>query len=226
MRLYDNFKEAFGEVARDIVEMGIKVNPKTYQDKVIEGKTEFETLEVQNYIYTVINPKLTDLNPIQPWADQEFEERISCEAVNPGEAWKTRPEVWTEFLNKDNKFHYTYNERIRRLDQLDRIIERLNLDSDSRQCFLSIWDAFDIFNLGGSGRIPCSLGYLFQIRGGALNMTYLMRSCDFFTHFTNDAYLALKLQHYVAMRLGIPVGQFTHWMASLHMYRKDSGGIF
>jgi len=228
MRIYQNFIEAHGEILRDVTEMGIIVRPKTMQDKKIEGNLDYETFEVQNYGYIVTGPKKEDLHPNQPWADQEFVERISP-YVNPGEAWISRKEVWTEFLHETpigHKFGYTYSERFSAYDGLRRIIARINEDPDSRQLYLSVWDPEDVKYLGSTTRIPCSLGYLFQVRNDKVNMTYTMRSCDAVTHFHNDVYLAFRLQEYVAAATGYATGNFTHFVNSLHIYRKDAKGIF
>ena len=77
MRIYMDWYEAYEEVKRDLAEMGILVRPKTMQDKNIEGKEEYETMELQNYCYTLLNCKSSDVKGVvQPWADKEFEERI------------------------------------------------------------------------------------------------------------------------------------------------------
>lgn len=207
------------------MEMGIPVHPKSYQNKIVEGNSDFDTLELQNYIYTVTEPRLDDLNPTQPWADAEFLERVNYKVINPGEAWKLRPEVWDQFINEYDKFDYTYNQRMRR--QLKKIMDELVRNPESRQLYLSIWDPFeDIDGLGGQYRVPCSLGYQFQFRQGQLHMTYMMRSSDLATHFENDVYLAHKLQCYVAQQTNLPVGRFTHYIASLHLFRKDGEGVF
>jgi hypothetical protein len=57
MRIYKDFKEAHGEILRDVTEMGIIVRPKTMQDKKVEGNSDYETLEVQNYGYIVTGPR-------------------------------------------------------------------------------------------------------------------------------------------------------------------------
>jgi thymidylate synthase len=230
MRIYTNFKEAINETHRDLAEMGIRVHPATMQDKYVADDDSFETLELQNYGYTVLGAveSIGQLSPNQPWADAEFEERISHDYINPGKAWELRPEVWTEFLHGGpvfGKFAYTYNERMR--IKLDRIIQELKHNPDSRQCYLPIFSPDDVQWIGGAqNRIPCSLGYLFQVRRGRLNMTYYMRSCDFITHFQNDVYLAVKLMDYVAQKIDRMPGDFTHFMNSLHIYKKDARGVF
>ena len=241
MRIYMNAAEAFEEVKRDLAEMGIWVRPKTMQDKVIEGNVDYETTELQNYCYTILNAKSSEVPGVdQPWADLEFEERVhdpytrgdegeligEPQFINPGEAWKTRSEVWGEFMH-NGKMGYTYNELLWNNDQLVKIINRLEEDPDSRQLWISLWDPTrDPDLLGGVSRVPCSLGYGLQVRNGKLNLHYVMRSCDFSTHFPNDVYLAIKMLEYIARLTNYLVGNFTHTMFSLHVYRKDLKNVF
>ncbi len=229
MRIYIDFKTALNEIRRDVGEMGLQVHAHTWQDKVVKDDPQFKSLELQNYDYCVTNPRVEDLNPTQPWADAEWEERVEGimgNPINPGIAWKLREEVWSNFLTPGGVFGYSYAERFAYDQQVLRIIDRLESDPDSRQCFISIWRPDDICNLGGISRVPCSLGYQIQIRGGTLNLTYIQRSSDLATHFENDIYLAFRMQQYIANSLRIPVGRFTHNIFSLHLFRKDAEGIF
>jgi thymidylate synthase len=226
MRFYTGFGVAVNEITRELAEMGISVHPQTMQDKVIAEDPDYNTRELQNYMYMVSNPlsTLNELTPNQPWADKEFDERVSPYHVNPGEAWKLREEIWKEYLH-NGRFSYTYNERMSW--DLSRIMNELDKHPDSRQLYLSIWDpTIDVDRLGSDMRIPCSLGYLFQLRRGKLNMTYFMRSCDFITHYHNDVYLAVKLLKHVSDLTGNETGTFTHYIGSLHVYEKDVRGIF
>lgn len=235
MRIFMDWKETYEEIKRDLAEMGIEVKPKTMQDKNIEGNPDYETKELQNYCYTLLNAKSSEIEGvIQPWADEEFKERVNDpfdvfgepDFINPGVAWKLREDIWNEYMH-DGKMAYTYNERIWRNDQLTKIIKRLKEDHDSRQLWLSIWDPNeDTDKLGGVSRVPCSLGYNFQYRDGKLNIHYVMRSCDFNTHFINDVYLGIKLLEYVAEKTGLEVGSFTHTIFSLHVYKKDIKNVF
>lgn len=225
MRIYKNFLGANNEIRRDLKEMGIEVTTQTMQDK--ECKEGFKTLELQNYIYTVLEPRKADLDPSQPWADEEFTERMSGLPINPGNAWEKRRYIWSPFLEECLPvpvFSYTYPERM--CCQILMIVQELKKHPESRQLFLSVWDANkDIARLGVR-RVPCSLGYYFQNREGKLNITYLQRSADLITHWQNDQYLAVKLLQWISAHAGIPHGTFTHWIGSLHVYSKDVEGVF
>lgn len=228
MRLYVNWDECLEETKRDLAEMGVNVFPKSMQDKIIEGNPDYATKELQNYSYCLLNANSKDITGVnQPWANEEFLERIDLSGdINPGKAYKSRIDVWKEYMH-DGKMAYTYNERLFLNRQVEKIIDRLNEDHDSRQLWISIWDPNqDPDKLGGISRVPCSLGYNLQYRDGELNMHYVMRSCDFNTHFRNDVYLAIRLLEYIAERVDLPVGSFTHTMFSLHVYAKDVEEVF
>lgn len=231
MRYYQNASEMYNEVRRDLAEMGITTHPKTMQDKNVEGNEEYATKELQNYSYTLLQPTsmalAKELPVVLPWAEEEFLERIDLSGtVNPGEAYKSREAIWNEYMH-EGKFAYSYNERFYLNQQLPKLIERLKEDPDSRQIWLSVWNPNeDPDKLGGISRVPCSLGYNFQVRNGRLNCHYVMRSCDFVTHFSNDVYLAVRLMEYISHKTGYPMGNLTHTCFSLHVYMKDIKGVF
>jgi len=236
LRIYLNFRDALSEIKRDLAEMGIKVSTQTMQDVWVAGDPDYETTELQNYDYAVTYPQLDDLNPTQPWADAEFEERVSGVPRNPGEAWKLRQEVWEPFREDyTGEFAYTYAERmtqrayraneIEERTQLNQLVYNLDKYPDNRNHVLSIWGSLDLWRVG-KHRVPCSLSYHFLKRDGALMMSYQQRSADFVTHLVNDIYLAAKLQQWVANKLNWTVGRFTHVIGSLHAYKKDLQNVF
>lgn len=231
-RLFRTFEESNHEILRDIVERGIRVHPETMQDKIVEDNIDFETMEIQNVHYTITEPKLSDLNPIQPWADAEFKERLAGgwegKPVNPGEAWNLRADVWTQFIESWGGFAYSYSQRLDAggRPQIRRIVEELKKHPNSRQLYIAIWDPMLDIDRFGTRRVPCSLGYDFMYRQNRLDITYTMRSCDWMTHYQNDLYLARRLQEFVAEQAGVAPGHFTHIVNSLHIYKKDADGVF
>lgn len=238
MRIYMNASEMIEEVKRDLKEMGIDVFPKTMQDRNIEGNPDYFTKELQNYSYCLLNARSADIPDVsQPWADAEFGERITDPwhrpqtlgiptFINPGRAWELRPEVWKDYIH-NGKMAYTYNELLWNNDQVTKVIDRLRQDPDSRQLWISLWSpSRDPDLLGGISRVPCSLGYGLQVREGKLHLHYVMRSCDFVTHFRNDVYLAIRFLEWVAEKTGYEVGNFTHTMFSLHVYAKDVQDVY
>lgn len=235
MRIFSGLKEAYKEVERDLVEMGSSVKPETYQDQNVRDNPGFETKEIQGYTFMItsqvkLREDFEELGGKFAYILKEFSDRVCIEYLNPGNSWSERAKVWTPFIHK-GKFSYTYNERIR--EQLPIITQELIDRPSTRQAVLTIFDRHqDIAHLGGRARVPCSMHYQFLIRkrqGEALlDMIYVMRSCDIYTHLIYDIYLAMKLQEFVAHSIGLEPGNYTHFIGSLHAYRKDyeTKGVF
>lgn len=235
MRIYSNLAEAVKETERELIEMGTIVHPESMQDMKVKDNPDFETKELQGYAYAITSHHLLKetfekLGGILNYAQAEFVERISACWTNPGKAWEWRKETWKPFLH-DGRFSYTYNERIR--EQLEFITEELKKNPNTRQAIITLYDRHqDMANIGGKARIPCSMYYQFlrRIKNGkeVLDVIYTMRSCDIYAHFIYDIYLTMKLQEYLAGSIGIEPGTFTHFIGSLHAYKKDyqSKGVF
>jgi thymidylate synthase len=182
----------------------------------------YECKELICYSFVVTNPETKilaetlDINVA--WCEIEFDERVSPQHLNPGDAWKSRPEVWKDFLVA-GKFAYTYNER---MHLQMRYIKRLLLDNpDTRQAVIAIYDGHKDAEKLGIDRVPCSMYYQFLMRDGKLNLHYVMRSCDLATHFQNDVYLAACLLEYMCSRTGFKLGDLYVTIGSLHVFRKD-----
>jgi thymidylate synthase len=234
MRIYNDPLEMVKEVERDLYEMGIQLQSHTVQDECVNDNPDYQSLELMGYGYILTGdcntssmiPMLEYLNGNKQWCDAEFQERISQRYINPGTAWKLRPEIWEKYLH-EGKFAYTYNQRY--IDQLPVIIRELKQRPNTRQAVMTVYShRLDQYKIGGIARIPCSMYYHFMIRRDKLNIMYYQRSCDFLKHFVHDVYLTAKLHEYVAEQIGVPVGTFIHNIGSLHAFKidLDKRGIF
>lgn len=230
MRIFSDCFEMMSEMGRELSSYGAIVKPKHYQNKKIEGNDDFVTKEIicQQYCLTSLKEEdaLFVFTKAKTWADKEFRERIHIPPINPGIAWKERPDLWEQFL-VEGKFDYTYSERMS--STLPGLISLLKTDKDTRKAVLPIFNAGvhdDTFHYDGGCRIPCSMYYDFLIRENAkgekvLHICYHQRSSDYIQHFGNDVYLAWKLMEYVAVEVGVKPGYLYHTIDSLHAYKKD-----
>lgn len=235
MRIFSTPYELMSEVARDLKELSVWVSSSTVQDQQVACDPQFDMRELINYSLCLAELVKIDVQPFflihstEKWADEEFNERISRYWVNPGQAWKSRSEVWGPMLERNRgRFSYTYNERIQL--SLAQVIAELNKHPTTRQAIISIWDSLiDIPKLGVD-RVPCSMYYQFLIReSNKVSLIYNMRSSDFCGHFGNDVYLALKMLRYVVSELNWESNRFVFVadklymnVSSLHTFRKDS----
>ena len=225
MRIYANAYELVSEIQREVWEMGHIVWPHSMQNKDVSQDESFQTKEIINYSYclqSLDKPVYLFIHDPRSlnWVEEEFKERISNNWINPGEAWKIRPELWEQFL-VDGAFDYTYNERLQKNHTIDKVISEIKKNPDSRQLVMSIWHPVDIIWIGGVKRVPCSIYYQILVRNGQVNLIYNQRSADVVTHFGNDVYLAWLMMDFIAKEVDLKPGFLYHNIASLHCYRKD-----
>lgn len=204
------------------------------------------------------------IKPNLPWADEHFvAERVSGNPWNPGTTWRNWP--WAssadKFRKEGEKFSHTYAERfwpkyanrnplgeltteakshglhkgIRyNYGDLTDVIKLLAKDPHTRQAYLPIWFPEDTGVVHGE-RVPCTLGYHFLMRNNTLDLFYTIRSCDFYRHFRDDLYLAIRLLIFVLEKARaynqtaweyVEVGKLTFWAGSLHMFIADYQKLF
>jgi thymidylate synthase len=196
-----------------------------------------------------------DIQPNLPWADQHFEERVGGEPLNPGETWKNWPWALAADAHRTegDKFTHTYMERywpkqagyqaIPGCDMnfgirypygdLNDVIEQLLRDPFTRQAYLPIWFPEDTGVVHG-GRVPCTLGYHWILRGENLHTTYYIRSCDFFRHFRDDLYLTARLTLWLLQELRrkdqkwnkVSPSIFSFHCVSMHCFINDWRKLF
>lgn len=199
------------------------------------------------------------IEPSLPWADEHFLERVCGFPMNPGESWKNWPFAHSAkgFLDAKGRFEVNYMERFwggankifqdtpeeglasglhgirgRPYGDLSNIVELLTREPLTRQAYLPIYWPEDT---GAGGRVPCSLGYHWMMRGGYLHIHYPIRSCDFYRHFRDDIYLAVRLTGWLLDRLAerspkpwrdVKLGYYSMWIGSLHVFVNDYKRLF
>jgi len=99
----------------------------------------------------------------------------------------------------------------------------------TRQAFLPIWFPEDTGTVHGE-RVPCTIGYHFIRRYNWVHIVYYIRSCDFFRHFRDDIYLAVRKLYWLIEELqkrnpeewgGVKPGTFTMHITSLHAWASE-----
>lgn len=117
------------------------------------------------------------------------------------------------------------------------VVKQLTKSPMTRQAFLPIWFPEDTGAVHGK-RVPCTLGYLFTIREGKLDITYYMRSTDLLRHFQDDIYMAGRLAQWMVDQIlsntimvgynfndpgpdPLEVGQLIFHTANMHIFDQD-----
>lgn len=193
--------------------------------------------------------------PDLPWAEDHFQERVSGQPLNPAPSYRYWPyHSSTEqdhFVREGGAFDHTYPERIwpKRANpdemmnfrsgrsaeintgvrfaygDLNDVVDLLKKDPFTRQAYLPIWFPEDTGAASGQ-RVPCTLGYHFIRQGASLDCVYLMRSCDVYRHFSNDAYMAARLLQWIVEQIEprdgmLWTGHLTMHISNLHLMKGD-----
>lgn len=187
-----------------------------------------------------------------PWAEDHFQERVSGQPLNPApsEAWWPFRQNKDGNTNRDHKtegtaFAHTYPERIWpkmaniegsvphmgirfEYGDLNDVINLLAEQPSTRQAFLPIWFPEDTgLQIRSGRRVPCTLGYHFEIRNNHLTISYFMRSTDLLRHFQDDVYMAGRLAQWVGDELGrrqavfLTSAELIFHTANLHIFDAD-----
>ena len=135
--------------------------------------------------------------------------------------------VWNR-LSDDGKtcnsaYGYLLQEKFG-FNQIDTIIRLLKMDSDTRRAVLNL-------NYANKSVIttkdePCTVCIQFFIRNNKLHTTVYMRSNDLYTGFPYDILFFTELTKYIASRLNIETGEYTHIVGSLHFYDENINKLF
>lgn len=95
----------------------------------------------------------------------------------------------------------------------------LTKDPDSRRAVVSIFNS-DEHIFEGNKDVPCTVSLGFRIRDGKLNMTVHMRSQDAVFGLGNDLPFFNFVWEVLAVYLGVPQGNYHHFVESFHVYER------
>ena len=150
------------------------------------------------------------------YAEREWNWYLSGDP-NAEEIAKKAP-IWYKMMDHNGDVRSNYGWQWERNHQLDKVIQMLQDNPETRQATISIYDGKEIDSYRND--TPCTYAVNFSRINGKLNMAVLMRSNDLWFGFCNDQYCFSKLQELVAERVGVEVGTYYHHATNLHVYNE------
>lgn len=115
----------------------------------------------------------------------------------------------------------SYGARIHMNGQIHQVIKMLKENPMTRRAVISIYQGpLDLNGFGGVNT-PCTLNFHFLVRNKRLHMKVMMRSNDVILGLTNDIFTFTMFHEYISAKTGIPLGDYTHFASSFHVYEKD-----
>jgi len=227
-----------GEMMRNmriaLLKYGQTVKSEDWQGK--DNPPEFlELIQVSGDCYMMhsLDKAAKDINPLLPWANQHFEERIQGFATNPDPSHVNWLKGNENYKMNEEKFSHTYSERLWPKDlytgirfavgDLSTAVELLKTKPSTRQLVVPMYMHEDLTASLEGERVPCSLSWNFILRQGLLHCTYTMRSTDAVRHLHNDLYFANLLTLYLIEQSGIKAkpGNLSFTSTNLHCFEND-----
>jgi thymidylate synthase len=127
---------------------------------------------------------------------------------------------WGKISDDGDTLNSAYGHRIKHrfgFDQWEYVKGLLQADPYTRQAVIHIKEASN----EPSKDVPCTLSLQFQIRDGELHLAVVMRSNDIWLGFPFDVFCFTAMQMKMSMELGVAIGEYSHFIGSLHLYEKD-----
>jgi len=101
------------------------------------------------------------------------------------------------------------------IDQLERVVESIRRDPDSRRHLVSAWNVADLDRMA---LLPCHVLFQFYVAEGRLSCQLYQRSADVFLGVPFNIASYALLTHLVAQVTGLGVGDFVHTFGDAHLY--------
>jgi thymidylate synthase len=103
----------------------------------------------------------------------------------------------------------------RSINQIDRVIEQIKTDPDSRRLIVSAWNVGELDQMALP---PCHSLFQFFVQDGKLDCQLYQRSADIFLGVPFNIASYALLTHMVAQVCGLQPGTFVHTFGDLHLY--------
>ena len=212
----DSLDEIYLELASLLFHYGEEVSPR--------DKTTIELVNVQFHL----------LNPMQSVITIP-ERKLSLKYLEAELDWyisgdrhikniKDHATIWSEIANDKGKINsnygaFVFHDLMNSGDtQFEWCLKQLKKDPDSRQAVINYNDPSHKYD--DNKDFVCTIAQQFLIRNGFLHCTTMARSNDFIYGLPYDIPWFTFVQEKLAKDLKLKLGIYTHFVTSLHVYKK------
>jgi len=133
--------------------------------------------------------------------------------------------IWDEWADENGDLGPVYGSQWRswptpnggQIDQIEKIINTIKTNPDSRRIIVSAWNVAEIDNMALP---PCHAFFQFYVADGKLSCQLYQRSADIFlgVPFNIASYALLTMM--VAQVCGLEAGDFIHTLGDAHLYNN------
>ncbi len=125
--------------------------------------------------------------------------------------------VWDEWMREDGTIGKAYGYQIAKYKQLDKLIDMIKTDPQSRRMLVTLWNIEDLEDMALQ---PCAFETLWDVEGDKLNAMLIQRSGDMGLGVPFNTAQYAVLIHMIANVVGLKAGKFTHVINNAHVYEN------
>ena len=136
---------------------------------------------------------------------------------------RNKVSIWNEWADDNGDLGPVYGAQWRswpdydggRIDQIERVLEQLRSNPDSRRIIVSAWN---VSQLEAMALAPCHLLFQFHVANGRLSCQLYQRSADVFLGVPFNIASYALLTHMIAQQTGLEPGDFIWTGGDCHLY--------
>jgi thymidylate synthase len=172
------------------------------------GGEETAKLKLRKMYYKGIKGEFNTLIDPEPLTNVSQFEKHGCN-------------YWKAWAAEDGSINIDYHNEMH--PQLERLIEDIEIDPNSRRLMLDLWVHNNVYNNYLS--LPCCWHNLtFSVIAGTLHMKWTKRSVDTMIGLPSDIYLAYLFMQYVADKTKLNLGTCMFSLSNVHIYKEHFKG--
>lgn len=202
-----------------------EVYENLYHELLRNGESVGNTLELTNCIMQIRRPTTKQVyfpyrKISENYANAELKWYWSAD--NSVKTISKHAALWSKISDDGKTSNSAYGYIIKSkygYDQIQKVIELLTNDPNSRRAVINISDP--LLDKSKTKDFQCTVCIQFMIRNHGLEMTVYMRSNDIYFGFPYDFIYFVSLGEYISSKLNVPLLLYTHHAGSIHMYKKD-----
>ena len=174
------------------------------------GKEQY--MRDETTLIEITDPQVIEADSRFPMAQADLD--VINKYIYTGENEDSLVHDWTKLY-----YHRAFDEPN---SQIEFLIANLNAERPVGEAQISMWDK----NIDQGQKVsPCTQIIWARIKHGKLELHVHTNSSDAYKKLLMNMLEFISLQHYIAERIGRPVGNYYHFLDSCHLHLKDSEKI-
>ena len=213
-------------IAKNIDHALIQIAHEIHDNGTIISPREHETKEILNAHITIQDPldnivTLPERNLSTKYLEAELAWYESAETnirriQEHSSFWKTLADENNEV--QSNYGNHAHKQKFYGKTQYEWCLDSLRKDNNTRQALINYNQP--THKKPGTKDFVCTISQQFLLRDNALNSVVTMRSNDAVYGFCYDVPWFTQLQTRISRELNVKIGEYHHFAASMHIYKK------